>query len=91
MVRPVFGVTSIALPVLVAASGALWLASVSNGNARMGILVLLIAVMGVVCLLGAVLGVVALFRGERWPWVAALGVLLNLGVVVQVAGVLFKK
>lgn len=91
MARPILGGLAVGLPIAVALTAAVMLAMTSNGNARMGILVLGIAGMGVAAVLGLLSALGSLARGESLPWLAALAVAVNLAVLVPVAQFLFKK
>ena len=83
--NPFWSILSLALPLTATLLGVAILLSTRSGTgdyaARLGTGVLLLAGIGIACALGEIAAIVSILRGERLPWLAAIGVIANLLVI----------
>jgi hypothetical protein len=92
--KPFWNVLSLALPLAVAIGGAIVTVTSRDGAGdfagRLGSGVLLVLAVGATCVVGEVAAVASLVRGERHAWLAILGLILNLVIILPIGAVLMS-
>lgn len=92
--KPFWNVISLALPLAVAILGAIVMLTSRSGGGdfagRLGSGILFVLAVGAACLAGEVAAIVSLVRGERYAWLAIVGLVLNLVIILPIAGVLMS-
>lgn len=90
--KPFWNVISLALPIAVAVMGTVMVIASHTGTGdyvgRIGSAVVLVLAVGAACLLGEAAAAVSLFRGEQHAWLGILGLILNLIIILPIAGAL---
>ena len=93
--NPIWAILSLVLPTTTALLGIAILLGSSSGTgdyaARLGSGVLLLAGIGLACAFGEIAAIVSLLQGERPPWLAAIGVIANLLVILPIFRLLMSE
>ena len=93
--NPIWAILSLVLPTTTALLGIAILLGSSSGAgdyaARLGSGVLLLAGIGLACALGEIAAIVSLFEGERLPWLAAIGAIAHLLVILPIFRLLMSE
>ncbi len=92
--NPFWSSLSLALPFTATLLGIAILLGARSGTgdyaARLGSGVLFLAGIGIACAFGEIAAIVSLLRGERLPWLAAIGVIANLLVILPILALFLR-